>query len=331
MDALLEVEGLRASFRTREGEIRAVDGVSFGVGRGETVALVGESGCGKSVTARSVMGLYSGSRASVSGSIRFKGEELSEAAPARRAALRGASMAMIFQEPMSAFDPLATIGEQMVDARLAHHPGGRGARAEALELAVESLRAVGIPDPAIRARDYPHRLSGGMLQRALIATALMNEPELLVADEPTTALDVTIQAQVLRLMRDLRQKRGMGLLFITHDLGVVAEIADRVQVMYAGRIVESATVAEFFAADSGPLHPYGKGLLASRVKRGLKGAALPSIPGTVPRPTELPGGCRFAPRCASALPRCAREEPVLARVEGSTREAACWLLAGGVE
>jgi oligopeptide/dipeptide ABC transporter ATP-binding protein len=353
MERLLEVSGLSTTFKTWEGELQAVRGVSFSLAAGETLALVGESGCGKSVTARSIMGLYAGSRVVQQGSIAFRGEELSTASPARRAALRGGKMAMIFQEPMAAFDPLATVGEQMIDARLAHVPdsGGAGAaaraaRAAATELAIAALRGVGIPDPEIRFRDYPHRLSGGMLQRVLIATALLNEPELLVADEPTTALDVTIQAQVLRLVRELRVGKGMGVLFITHDLGVVAEIADRVHVMYAGKIVEKATVAEFFGAAGsggaggatpGPLHPYGRGLLSSRVRRELKGAELPAVPGTVPRPSELPAGCAFAPRCAKAGPRCLREEPVLAPVAGTApapgaapREAACWLHQGGV-
>ncbi len=375
MERLLEVAGLSTSFKTWEGELKAVRGVSFSLAAGETLALVGESGCGKSVTARSIMGLYAGSRVDQRGSISFRGEELSTATPTRRAALRGGKMAMIFQEPMAAFDPLATVGEQMIDARLAHvseSGGGRAVRTAAAELAIGALRGVGIPDPEIRFRDYPHRLSGGMLQRVLIATALLNEPELLVADEPTTALDVTIQAQVLRLIRGLRVGKGMGVLFITHDLGVVAEIADRVHVMYAGKIVEKASVAEFFGAGSGkdadsgrkdavtptagerashgmgaispgPLHPYGRGLLSSRVRRELKGQELPAVPGTVPRPGELPEGCAFAPRCSRAGPRCVREEPTLASVRdtvyeavgasfqaGAPREAACWLYQGGV-
>jgi len=373
MEKLLEVEGLSTSFATWEGEIRAVQDLYFYLDAGETLALVGESGCGKSVTARSVMGLYTGSRVTQSGTIRFKGEDLSAAPPSRRAALRGGAMAMIFQEPMAAFDPLASIGEQMIDARMAHaprasqpsrssrpsQPVGDGAAPDARDSIVRgmaasdyvardsiandviaALRSVGIPDPELRLRDYPHRLSGGMLQRVLIAIALMNEPALLVADEPTTALDVTIQAQVLRLIRDLRRDKGAGVLFITHDLGVVAEIADRIHVMYAGRIVEKATVEEFFGA-AGPLHPYGEGLLASRIRRDATGGELPSIPGTVPRPLETPEGCRFAPRCAKAGPRCAREEPRLAPVAvaggaiaaggtATAREVACWLHQGGV-
>ncbi|MBL8966569.1 MAG: ABC transporter ATP-binding protein [Spirochaetaceae bacterium] len=347
MENLVEVEGLSTHFRTFDGLVRATDGVSFSIKPGECLALVGESGCGKSVTARSLMGLYSGSRVEQSGSIRYRGEELQAAAPARRAALRGRDLAMIFQEPMAAFDPLATVGAQMVEARLVHFPPAsrspaalKAARAEARLLAVAALKEVGIPDPGVRIDEYPHRLSGGMLQRVLIAIALMNKPALLIADEPTTALDVTIQAQVLRLVRDLRAETGMAVLFITHDLGVVAEIADRVHVMYAGRVVERATVAELFSRGpgKGPAHPYARGLLESRVERSRKGSELPSIPGSVPRPSEFPAGCRFAPRCEKAGPRCLREEPIL-RPEAAAGpgleargldRAACWLHEGGV-
>ncbi len=331
VENLLEVAGLSTRFKAFEGDVLAVQNVSFELREGEILALVGESGCGKSVTARSVMGLYSGSHVVLEGSIKFKGQELSKLSPDERATFRGRDMAMIFQEPMSAFDPLATVGEQMIDAKLAHvSAAGKKERAEARKFAVEALRSVGIPDPEMRIDEYPHRLSGGMLQRVLIAIALMNEPELLIADEPTTALDVTIQAQVLRLIRDLKQKNEMGVLFITHDLGVVAELADRVHVMYAGRIVEKATVAEIFS-DEGPLHPYARGLLESRVRRDLKGRELPSIPGSVPRPVDLPPGCHFAPRCPKAGPRCLREAPELVAVGNSGRAAACWLYQGGVQ
>jgi oligopeptide/dipeptide ABC transporter ATP-binding protein len=331
MENLLEVAGLSTRFKTFEGEVLAVDGVSFSLAEGEVLALVGESGCGKSVTARSVMGLYSGSRVIQEGSISFRGRELSGLPEAERIAYRGKEIAMIFQEPMAAFDPLATVGEQMVDARLAHLPGsGSEDRARAKALAVESLRSVGIPDPETRIDEYPHRLSGGMLQRVLIAIALMNEPRILIADEPTTALDVTIQAQVLRLIRDLKEKNGMAVLFITHDLGVVAEVADRVHVMYAGQIVEKATVKELFSAE-GPAHPYAKGLLESRVRRDRKGLELPSIPGSVPRPVDLPPGCHFAERCPKAGPRCLKAAPALLPLAGgSERRAACWLYQGGV-
>lgn len=331
METLLEIAGLSTRFLTFEGEVRAVEDISFSIAEGEILALVGESGCGKSVTARSVMGLYRGSRVAQEGSIRFRGRELKDLPETERASYRGKEMAMIFQEPMAAFDPLATVGAQMIDARLAHVSGSSGRdRAEARNLAVEALRSVGIPDPELRIDEYPHRLSGGMLQRVLIAIGLMNKPSLLIADEPTTALDMTIQAQVLRLIHDLRNETGMGVLFITHDLGVVAEVADRVHVMYAGRIVEKASVADLFDPECGPAHPYTKGLLESRVRRERKGMELPSIPGSVPRPLELSGGCRFAPRCAMAGSRCLREEPALAPAGERGSEAACWLREGSV-
>jgi oligopeptide/dipeptide ABC transporter ATP-binding protein len=332
VERLLEVEDLSTSFATFEGAVRAVEGVSFSLGKGETLALVGESGCGKSVTARSIMGLYSGRKVTQKGRVLFEGEDLAVLDQDSRSAFRGGRMAMIFQEPMSAFDPLATVEEQMVAARLAHAPAEAGQdRAKAAKaLAVEALRGVGIPDPEIRIRDYPHKLSGGMLQRVLIAIALMNEPELLIADEPTTALDVTIQAQVLALIRELRERKGMSVLFITHDLGVVAEIADRVHVMYSGHIVEKATTPEFFGSvGEGPLHPYGQGLLASRIRGDIERGDLPSIPGYVPKPIEMPTGCAFAPRCGRAGPRCLREAPPLAPV--GAREVACHLYQGGVE
>lgn len=342
MSRLLEVAELSTTFSTPEGLVRAVDGLSFHIESGETVALVGESGCGKSVTARSIMGLYTSARVSQEGRILFRGEDLGAAGPVRRAALRGGAMAMIFQEPMSSFDPLATIGDQMTDARLAHQAkerrlGGSGQehRKEALSTAINALKAVGIPDPEVRIRDYPHRLSGGMLQRVLIAIALMNEPELLIADEPTTALDVTIQAQVLRLIKESGSRRSAGVLFITHDLGVVAEMADRVLVMYAGRIVEEAPVSDFYGA--GPVHPYARGLYESRIRPDALRGNLPSVPGTVPKPGERPAGCCFAPRCTLKGSRCVKEEPRLAPIPGTEggfvpgRRAACWLCQGGVQ
>jgi oligopeptide/dipeptide ABC transporter ATP-binding protein len=333
MAALLEVRDSRTHFCTFDGIVKASDGVSFHIDEGEVLALVGESGSGKSVTARSIMGLYSGSKVRQSGSILFRGEDLCRASPQRRRELRGRDIGMIFQEPMSAFDPLASISEQMVEARLTHF---KESRDEARALAIESLRQVGIPEPEKRIDDYPHRLSGGMLQRVLISMAIMNKPRLLIADEPTTALDVTIQAQVLRLLNGLRKEMGAALLFITHDLGVVAEIADRVHVMYAGKIVEKAGVRALF---SSALHPYSKGLLDARVSGERKGKPLPAIPGSVPRPSEIAEDCcRFAPRCAHAGPRCLREEPPLAAPPAAggvtydeSRELACWLYNGGTE
>lgn len=336
MARLLELHDCRTYFKTYDGIVKASDGVSLHIDEGEVLALVGESGSGKSVTARNVMGLYGGSKVALSGRVSFMGEDLSAASPARRRELRGKDMAMIFQEPMSAFDPLSTVAEQMVEARLAHFSESPAA---ARALAVEALRQVGIPEPERRIDEYPHRMSGGMLQRVLISTAIMNRPKLLIADEPTTALDVTIQAQVLRLLDGLRRELGMALLFITHDLGVVAELADRVHVMYAGKIVEKAEVAGLFAS---PLHPYTRGLLESRVTAAGRGRPLPSIPGSVPRPSEIAEGrCRFATRCAQAGPRCLREEPALkpaAAIGGAPagradapREVACWIYDGGTE
>jgi len=327
MERLLEVEDSRTHFRTFDGVVKASDGVSFHLEEGEVLALVGESGSGKSVTARSIMGLYSGSKVAQSGTIRFNKENITEASPARRRELRGRDMGMIFQEPMSAFDPLSTICSQMVEARQAHYPDGRE---RAKSVAVEALRSVGIPEPEARIDEYPHRMSGGMLQRVLIAIAVMNTPRLLIADEPTTALDVTIQAQVLRLLYAMRRDTGTALLFITHDLGVVAEIADRVHVMYAGKIVEKADVRGLFAS---PMHPYSRGLLESRITKDSKGRPLTAIQGSVPRPSEIAEGCcRFAARCGKAGARCLREEPPLGPVEGKggTREVACWLYHGGL-
>ncbi len=328
MERLLEIEDSRTHFKTFDGVVKASDGVSFYLEEGEVLALVGESGSGKSVTARTIMGLYSGSKIFQSGTIRFNKENITEASHARRRELRGKDMGMIFQEPMSAFDPLATICRQMVEARQAHYPDSRE-RAKAVS--VEALRSVGISEPEMRIDEYPHRMSGGMLQRVLIAIAVMNTPRLLIADEPTTALDVTIQAQVLRLLYAMRRETGTALLFITHDLGVVAEIADRVHVMYAGKIVEKADVRCLFSA---PLHPYSRGLLDSRITKESKGRPLCAIVGSVPRPAEIGEGCcRFAARCDKAGPRCLREEPLLRAVEGMSGkgEVACWLYHGGIQ
>ncbi len=328
MERLLEVQDGRTHFKTFDGVVKASDGVSFYLEEGEVLALVGESGSGKSVTARTIMGLYSGSKVIQSGTIKFNGENITAASHARRRELRGKDMGMIFQEPMSAFDPLTTVCEQMVEARQAHYPDSRE-RAKAV--AVEALRSVGIPEPETRIDEYPHRMSGGMLQRVLIAIAVMNKPRLLIADEPTTALDVTIQAQVLRLLYAMRRETGTALLFITHDLGVVAEIADRVHVMYAGKIVEKADVSGLFAS---PLHPYSQGLLKSRITKESKGRPLTAIHGSVPRPNEIAEGCcRFAARCDKTGKRCLREEPPLGPVAGNAgkREVACWLYHGGLE
>ncbi len=294
---LLEVRDLRTSFVTTAGVVPAVDGVSITIPRGKTVALVGESGCGKSVTALSILRLIPQPPGRIdSGSVRLHedGEAPVDvlALPEKRLrGIRGGRIAMIFQDPLVAMNPVFTIGEQIVEAIELHQPV-RGKDAEAA--AVDALRRVGIAAPEQRLRDYPHQLSGGMLQRAMIAMALSCNPSLLIADEPTTALDVTIQAQILDLLDTLQTQTGMSMLMITHDLGVVARIADYVYVMYAGRIVEHAPVKELFAE---PLHPYTQGLMRCTPQLSMERGRLESIPGTVPAPTHLPSGCRFHPRC----------------------------------
>jgi oligopeptide/dipeptide ABC transporter ATP-binding protein len=302
MGHLLEVKNLRTHFPTRAGLVRAVDGVSFHLDEGELLGLVGESGCGKSMTALSVMRLVAPPGRIVDGEILFAGENLLGFSEARMRALRGDDIAMIFQDPMTSLNPVYTVGEQIAEALRLH----RGLnRRQAREAAVEAMHEVSIPDPARRADDYPHQLSGGMRQRVMIAMALACDPKLLIADEPTTALDVTIQAQILELIDDLRRTRNLAVLLITHDLGVVAEVADRVAVMYTGRVVEESPVEELFAR---PKHPYTVGLLRSVPKLVSaevgKAERLSTIEGTVPKPTNLPPGCHFAPRCEHRMPRC---------------------------
>ncbi|WP_420992159.1 ABC transporter ATP-binding protein [Cupriavidus sp. 30B13] len=315
--SLLEIRELRTWFDTRGGVARAVDGVSLSVARGETVALVGESGSGKSVTAYSVLRLIPRGRGRIAGGqVLFDGTDLLTLPDAAIRAIRGNRIAMIFQEPLSALNPVLSIGQQIAEAIRLHRP--LSARA-AWERAVALLEQVQIPSPQRRAHDFPHQLSGGMRQRAMIAIALACEPDLLIADEPTTALDVTTQAQILDLLRRLQAEHGMGLLLITHDLGVVAEVADRAAVMYAGRVVEEGPVEALFAA---PAHPYTQGLLASLALDELPpGARLPEIPGTVPSLLAMPPGCAFAPRCAHARPACHAEAPLLSA--GAGRGVAC--------
>jgi len=306
---LLSVEGLRVEFSTDSGVLTAVDGITLSLQRGETLALVGESGCGKSMTALSIMGLVPEPQGRVSGSIRFDGVELTNLAPAERRGYRGARIAMIFQEPMTSLNPAFTIGDQIGEGLVRHRGlSPRAAKAEAIEM----LRRVRVPAPERRADDYPHLLSGGMRQRAMIAMALACSPALLIADEPTTALDVTIQAQILDLLRELRAATGAAILLITHDLGVVAETADRVAVMYSGRIVEEAPVAALFAA---PQHPYTIGLLGAVPRLAGTRARLATIEGNVPDPLAMPPGCRFAPRCPIAKPECSEKIPELLEVE----------------
>ena len=300
---LLEIDSLRVSFATARGEARAVDGVSLSVRAGETLCIVGESGCGKSVTALSIMGLVPSPPATLSGSIRFEGCELLGLNRTQWSDLRGNRIAMIFQEPMTSLNPAFTVGSQLTEALMRHRAMSRP---QAREAAIAMLARVRIPSPERRIDDYPHRLSGGMRQRVMIAMALLCQPALLIADEPTTALDVTIQAQVLALMRSLRDETGTAIILITHDLGVVAQMADRVAVMYAGQVVEQAPVRELF---SQPQHPYTVGLLGAIPAIAAPRARLSAISGMVPAATAMPAGCRFAERCPFVQPEC-RADPV---------------------
>ncbi|HEX8475407.1 MAG TPA: ABC transporter ATP-binding protein [Pyrinomonadaceae bacterium] len=314
----MEVKNLQTQFPTRGGVVKAVDGVSFYVDEGELLGLVGESGCGKSMTALSIMRLVSSPGRIVAGEIFFNGENLLTLSDERMRAIRGDDIAMIFQDPMTSLNPVYKVGEQIAEALRLHRRMGRR---EAREAAVEAMREVSIPDPARRVDDYPHQLSGGMRQRVMIAMALACDPKLLIADEPTTALDVTIQAQILELLDGLRKTRKLAVLLITHDLGVVAEVADRVAVMYTGRIVEESPVEELFAR---PKHPYTEGLLQSVPKltaaEVTKAVRLSTIEGTVPKPTNLPPGCHFAPRCSHRMPRCTEGERIpLYDLEGDVR------------
>jgi oligopeptide/dipeptide ABC transporter ATP-binding protein len=320
MTPLLSVRGLSVEFPTREGPVRAVEDLSFDMAPGDTLALVGESGSGKSTVALALLRLIASPGRIVRGEILFEGRDLATLREEEIREIRGRDIAMIFQDPMMALNPVHTIGDQIAEAvRL--HLGGT--HAQATERAVELLRLVRVPAPGRRVRDYPHNLSGGMRQRAMIAMALACSPKLLVADEPTTALDVTIQAQVLELVRELKEQLHMAMLLITHDLGVVAEAAGRVVVMYAGRKVEEGAVRDVFRE---PRHPYTEGLIKVSRWESSGGLEMPEIPGTVPSPYELPFGCSFEPRCGSALPACSRDKPPLFELaEG--RSSACFLAA----
>ena len=304
---LLEVKNLKTYFATARGEVRSVDDVSFTLESGETLCVVGESGCGKSVTALSIMRLVARPGYIAGGEILFEGRDLLKLSEDAMRGLRGDDIAMIFQDPMTSLNPVYTVGEQIAEAIKLH----RGvSQKEAWNQAIEGMRDVAIPSPESRAKTYPHEMSGGMRQRVMIAMALACDPKLLIADEPTTALDVTIQAQILQELAELQTKRQLGLLLITHDLGVVAETADRVAVMYAGKIVEEAPVHELFAR---PRHPYTEGLLRAVPQLGAKGhqTRLRTIEGVVPNPLELPPGCRFAPRCQHAQEQCRTGEITL--------------------
>ncbi len=319
-DALLDVQALRIAFPSATADVRVVDGVDFTVAAGETVCLVGESGCGKSMTALSLLRLVpSPGQIAAESHIRFDGQDLLRMDEASLRSIRGRRMAMIFQEPMTALNPVLTVGDQIAEVVAVHTKcRAREARARAVEM----LGQVGIPDPATRAGQYPHELSGGMRQRVMIAMALVLAPTLVIADEPTTALDVTIQAQILDLLRTMRDRTGMALLLITHDLGVVAEMASRVLVMYAGRVVEEAPVAALFAA---PIHPYTEGLMAAMPRLNDARARLVTIRGSVPPPGALPSGCSFRDRCPHAFERCVHEEPRLLPV-GEGHRARCHLV-----
>jgi oligopeptide/dipeptide ABC transporter ATP-binding protein len=317
MSPLLEVRNLRTQFPTRAGIVKAVDDVSFHIDEGELLALVGESGCGKSITALSIMRLLSPPGKIVDGAIEFRGEDLTKASSERLRSIRGEDIAMIFQDPMTSLNPVYTVGEQIAEALRLHRKLDRKA---AWLMAIEAMKEVSIPSPERRANDYPHQLSGGMRQRVMIAMALACDPELLIADEPTTALDVTIQAQILELLDKMRKTRNLAVLLITHDLGVVAEVADRVCVMYTGKIVEESDVDALFEK---PKHPYTQGLLASVPKLSAGGigseSRLQTIEGTVPTPTALPEGCHFGPRCHFRMERCTNGEIPLYELSGEIK------------
>jgi len=321
---LLRVRDLRTYFHSDEGLVKAVDGIGFGIASGRTFALVGESGSGKSVTALSILKLLPCPPAQiVSGSVRFAGRELTGLSERRMREVRGRQISMIFQEPMSSLNPVFTCGWQIVEAiRLHQRISARNARRRAIEL----LAKVGIPEPARRFKEYPHQLSGGMRQRVMIAMALSCSPKLLIADEPTTALDVTIQAQILDLLRRLKAQTNLGIMLITHDLAVVAETADVVGVMYASRMAEIASARELFAD---PLHPYTRGLFGSLPRLGQKKHRLKTIPGNVPNPLSFPTGCKFHPRCPVGrhLEQCRQHEPPLREVAPG-RWCACWQCPG---
>ncbi len=322
--AILSVRGLRTHFHTEDGVVKAVDGVGFAVAPRQTFALVGESGCGKTVTALSIMRLVPDPPGRiVAGQILLNGRSLLELSERQMRDVRGGQVAMIFQEPMTSLNPVFTIGSQIVEAIRLHQ---RLSRRAARELAVELLEHVGIPDPARRFREYPHQLSGGMRQRGMIAMALSCDPDLLIADEPTTALDVTIQAQILDLLKQLKAERGLSILLITHDLAVVAETAGAVGVMYASKLVELADVRGLFAR---PGHPYTQGLFRSLPRLGQRKDRLEAIPGSVPDPLAFPSGCKFHPRCSvgRALPRCWQREPELRQI-GPDHWVACWECPG---
>jgi len=321
---LLEVDGLQVQFQTRAGIAHVLDGIGFSLMAGETLGIVGESGCGKSITALSIMGLVPQPPGRiVGGAIRLKGEDLLQAADVRMRQVRGNDISMIFQEPMTSLNPVFTIGDQIAETVMLHE-GLK--RRDAWQRATEMLKAVHIPAPERRVKEYPHQLSGGMRQRVMIAMALACRPEVLIADEPTTALDVTVQAQVFDLLLELRETTGTAIILITHDMGAIAEMADRVAVMYAGRIIETGTVQSIL---ENPNHPYTKGLISCvphlEDEPPLERPPLVEIPGVVPPLTELGIGCAFAPRCNECMDRCSSAKPDIF-TSGDDHHTACWLL-----
>lgn len=321
---LLEVKNLRTYFHTRKGTVKAVDGVDFQIRPGEILGIVGESGCGKSVTSLSILNLLADYAAIEEGSeINLNGRNLASLSKKEMYQIRGKEIAMIFQDPMTSLNPVMTIKQQLVETARAH---GKVTKAEAARLALDMMIKVGIPSPEKRLNEYPHQLSGGMKQRVMIAMALMCNPKLLIADEPTTALDVTIQAQILKLMRELRDETGAAIMLITHDMGVVASMADNIMVMYAGKVIEYGSARDVF---KNPKHPYTEGLLKSIPRLDQKVDTLFTIEGTVPNQYDMPPGCKFCPRCPDAEARCKREEPGLISC-GSSR-VRCWKYAEGQE
>src|SRR3954463_687789 len=318
-EPLLAVSDLRVEFATEDGVVHAVDGVDFDLRPGEILGIVGESGSGKSVTAQTVMGLTRSPNASISGSVRFHGMDLVTASEEELQSIRGREISMVFQDPMTSLNPVYRVGDQIIEQIEAHRDVSKE---EGKERARELLASVGIPNAAERVDDYPYEFSGGMRQRAMIAMALALEPRILIADEPTTALDVTIQAQIMKLIQSLNEERGLAVILITHDLGVIAEVADRVLVMYAGQIVEQGTLDDIFYD---PQHPYTWGLLGSLMRLDqTRGARLAQIPGQPPSLLSPPSGCRFAPRCAHAFDKCHELPALEARVGGNHLDR-CWL------
>ena len=315
--ALLEVQNLQTHFRTRSGTVRAVDGVSFTLESGGSLGIVGESGSGKTVTSLSIMRLLEPPGFIAGGRVLLQGRDMVGLSEQEIRGIRGRQVCLVFQDPMTSLNPVYRVGDQVTEAFLAH--SGQG-HAEAVGRALALFKLLGIPDPERRLREYPHQLSGGMRQRVMIAMALVNDPELLILDEPTTALDVTIQAQILDLIRGLRQRVNTAVLLITHDIGVVEEICEQVLVMYGGRVMEQGSVAQVTAD---PKHPYTRGLLASIPTRAKRGARLDAIGGAVPNPLRMPPGCPFQPRCAHAMAACT-VDPGL-RDLGNDRRVACWL------